>query len=132
LTQRAIEAGHRASEVVGESSDTLRQLLEVSQTEADRPETESIAELADDDWQQHWLDAANSLDGESLQIQLRHAWNRLGGLDFLRRRRAPAASMTSNPSTTGPSSVPTERGPAHPKVSVNWSAACRSTSRGWA
>lgn len=92
LTQRAIEAGHRASEVVGEPADTLRQLLEVSRPEPEPQKGKSVAGVEDDDWQERWIDAANSLDGESLQMHFRNAWNRLGGLDFLRRRVAPFLS----------------------------------------
>ncbi len=43
----------------------------------------------DDEWMAEWMTAVEKLDGEQLDLYFRNAWNRLGGLDFLRKRAAP-------------------------------------------
>jgi DNA-binding transcriptional MerR regulator/methylmalonyl-CoA mutase cobalamin-binding subunit len=96
LTSRAIDAGHRPSNVVGMSIGDLRELLETSGLDrggyrAARPDPEEILDEQDDedDWLDDWLEATRGLNGAALSRRFRHGWNRLGGLDFLTRRVAP-------------------------------------------
>jgi len=99
LTQRALEAGHRPSDVVGETTDALRELLQASDTSPEIPEAPGAPE--DDSWRDDWIESANSLDGQSLQMHFRNAWNRLGGLDFLRERVSPFLSEVGDAWASG-------------------------------
>ena len=97
LISRALDAGHRASDVVGLSEEALTDLLD----ETDRafrapPAADTADELeggdfapADEGWLSEWLTAAAALDDVALERQFRAAWNQLGALDFLEDRAAP-------------------------------------------
>jgi DNA-binding transcriptional MerR regulator/methylmalonyl-CoA mutase cobalamin-binding subunit len=88
LISRALSAGHRPANVVGEDIDTLRAMLE--QTGA--LESDDAATGATDDappqgeWLEDWIAAAKQLDGEQLEMYFRRSWNELGGLKFLTER----------------------------------------------
>jgi methanogenic corrinoid protein MtbC1 len=60
-------------------------------TASDRNEDDA-ADPHDDEqpaWMSEWMDAVDNLDGELLDLYFRNAWNRMGGLDFIRHRAAP-------------------------------------------
>jgi len=58
-----------------------------SATESDDAHHPGVGD--DDEWMREWMNAVEQLDGEQLDLYFRNAWNRLGGLDFLRKRAAP-------------------------------------------
>jgi DNA-binding transcriptional MerR regulator/methylmalonyl-CoA mutase cobalamin-binding subunit len=88
LISKAISAGHRPANVVGEELDALRTMLQ--QTGA--LESEDARRGAEQDvtpqgeWLESWLTAAENLDGEGLEMYFRRAWNELGGIKFLSER----------------------------------------------
>ena len=95
LTARAVDAGHRPSNVVGMRGSDLRDLLETAGLDRDvdrREETEREPPLEAEErrgWMEKWLRAGHDLDGERLALLFQNAWNRMGGLDCLEERIAP-------------------------------------------
>jgi DNA-binding transcriptional MerR regulator/methylmalonyl-CoA mutase cobalamin-binding subunit len=113
LIDQALEAGHRASDIVSLDRNQIEALVDQSgiplssNDEADQPDvtdtsassmpasnTAETAARADDTpdkdgWLGEWMDAAIDLDGDTLGRLFRNAWNRLGGLAFLNERAAP-------------------------------------------
>ena len=98
LVSRALDAGHRASDVVGLSEEALTDLLsETDRTFRVPPATGTATrELSpmdfdgeSNEWVYDWLSAAAALDDVALERQFRAAWNQLGALAFLETRAAP-------------------------------------------
>lgn len=91
LARRAIETDYRASQVVGASAEELRELLKASKSPppSEAADTEGPGPGKSADWLQQWLEAAAELDGRALEHHFHDAWNRLGGLEFLKRRASP-------------------------------------------
>lgn len=95
LTHRAIEAGYRASNVVGMTIAELRELIEArarndSVQEGVPGDGRAAIEVEEDrGWLADWLRASYQLDGDTLTRHFRNDWNRLGGLRFLQTRAIP-------------------------------------------
>ena len=93
LISRALSAGHRPANVVGEDKSGLRAMLQKTGA-LDAVDTESgpdADEVSDEpkpdrEWVEDWLEAAAQLDGERLEMFFRRSWNELGGLRFLNKR----------------------------------------------
>lgn len=107
LTERAVEAGYRPSNVVGMTEDDLRELLGTADLEdaaGDRVGSDVPTDLETDreeEWLDEWLEASSQLDGDALVRGFRHAWNRLGGLEFLCQRAAPFLEAVGNEWASG-------------------------------
>ncbi|MFB6374132.1 MAG: hypothetical protein ABEN55_13700, partial [Bradymonadaceae bacterium] len=84
LTRRAVDAGHRPSDVVGLPAEALEQLLE---------DSEPGAERGTDAQTKSWLDeafaATTGFDVQTLEQLFQHAWDHSGALPFLTDYAAP-------------------------------------------
>ncbi|MFB6262445.1 MAG: MerR family transcriptional regulator [Bradymonadaceae bacterium] len=96
LTARAIDAGHRASDVVGLDESELSELVSQTRSHSGRAEPSGRGEptgldgtQADGSWTEDWLDRAEVFDEEGLERRFRADWNRLGALPFLQKRATP-------------------------------------------
>ncbi|MGM0557547.1 MAG: MerR family transcriptional regulator [Myxococcota bacterium] len=94
LISRALSAGHRPANIVGEDIETLRDILEqTGALESDDPAAAPTEESPPQgEWLEDWLEAAQRLDGEQLEMYFRRSWNELGGLKFLTDRARPFLS----------------------------------------
>lgn len=90
LIHRALEEGHRASAVVGSSTEDIHQLLGESGERADVVELNPWSVKRDENEViQPWLQATLDFDGEALENALRSDWHKLGALRFLKERIRP-------------------------------------------
>lgn len=95
LTARALDAGHRPSDVVGLSTEALEDLL-ADVGDASTTEREPSAEPPSEDWLFDWLEAVAALDDDALERHFRSAWNEVGAIAFLQRRAAPFLRSLGN------------------------------------
>jgi methylmalonyl-CoA mutase cobalamin-binding subunit len=92
LIAKALDHGHRASDVVAAEPDQLRKLVSLTEPAAvaavPRPASHRIdsASFGDAD---DWLGYLRRLDGEALTCAFRRDWNQLGALRFVKERVGP-------------------------------------------
>jgi len=116
LIDQALDAGHRASDIVSLDRSQLESLVDLSaipeisdetngnESPGAQPDTSASSmpasqaattpqaeddTSAGEDWLSAWMGAATSLNGDDLGRLFRNEWNRLGGLAFLQKRAAP-------------------------------------------
>lgn len=116
LVDRALDEGHRPSDVVALDDDSLRSLVDTAPSDTpsapESPEepsepteptedidtdddrggdtsTEPASDDSDKPWLAEWMTATRQLDGDRLTSLMRTSWNRLGGLAFLKQRCTP-------------------------------------------
>jgi MerR family transcriptional regulator, light-induced transcriptional regulator len=82
LIVRALDRGHRASEVVGRSAQQLRRLIEASEHSLEPP---LKAELIVQDW----LRLTRELEGDALTAEFHRCLAEMSAVDFLERYMGP-------------------------------------------
>jgi methanogenic corrinoid protein MtbC1 len=80
----AIAAGHRASNVVGQSADVLDSLLGSTGTTDRLPAIVPAEDVA-----AHWVHLVLALNGDELEREFRSAWDERGPIRFLEDRAGP-------------------------------------------
>jgi len=82
LVKTLIEHGHKASNVVPASADTLESLLQ-----AVRPASPSTP--AQNNWLEPWIQATTAMQSAPLQWLLQEGWSTMGGVHFMGQRLIP-------------------------------------------